>query len=86
MNIEDFPKTSDIILNYENSWLNIQLNNIENRNALKQNLIKELLTVFDLIRNNNQVRGVLIRGSNGIFCAGADLKQMKKIASSGTKA
>ena len=86
MNIKDFPKTSDIILNYENGWLDIHLNNVENRNALKQNLIKELFTVFDVIRNNKHVRGVLIRGSNGIFCAGADLKQMKKIASSGTKA
>ena len=86
MNIKDFPKTSDIILNYENGWLDIHLNNVENRNALKQNLIKELFTVFDLIRDNKHVRGVLIRGSNGIFCAGADLKQMKKIASSGTKA
>ena len=38
-----------------------------------------------MIRDNKHVR-VLIRGSNGIFCAGADLKQMKKIASSGTKA
>ena len=80
MNIKDFPKTSDIILNYENGWLDIHLNNVENRNALKQNLIKELFTVFDVIRNNRHVRGVLIRGSNGIFCAGADLKQMKKIA------
>ena len=86
MNIKDFPKTSDTILNYENGWLDIHLNNVENRNAVKQNLIKELFTVFDLIRDNMHVRGVLIRGSNGIFCAGADLKQMKKIASSGTKA
>lgn len=86
MNIKDFPKTSYIILNYENSWLNVNLNNAENRNALNQNLIKELFTIFDVIRNNKQVRGVLIRGSNGIFCAGADLKEMKKIASSGTKA
>ena len=33
MNIKDFPKTSDIILNYENGWLDIHLNNVENRNA-----------------------------------------------------
>ena len=52
MNIKNFPKTSDILLNYENGWLDIYLNNVENRNALKQNLIKELFTVFDVIRNN----------------------------------
>ena len=60
MNIKNFPKTSDITLNYENGWLDIHLNNVENRNALKQNLIKELFTVFDVIRNNKDVRGVLI--------------------------
>ena len=38
-----FSKTSDITLNYENSWLDIHLNNVENRNALKQNLIKNYL-------------------------------------------
>ena len=46
MNIKDFPKTSDTILNYENGWLDIHLNNVENRNALKQNLIKELVSVL----------------------------------------
>ena len=86
MYIKDLPKTSDIILKYEDGWLDIYFNNIENRNALKQNLIKELFTVFDGIRNNMDVRGVLMRGSNGIFCSGADLKQMKKIANSGTRA
>ena len=40
MNIKDFPKTGDIILNHENGWLDILFNNVENRNALKQNLIK----------------------------------------------
>ena len=39
MNIKDFPKTSDIILNHENGWLDIHFNNVENRNALKHNLI-----------------------------------------------
>ena len=58
MNIKDFPKTSDIILNHENGWLDILFNNVENRNALKQNLIKELFIVFDVIRNNKHVRGV----------------------------
>ena len=37
MDIKDLPKTSDIILKYEDGWLDIYFNNIENRNALKQN-------------------------------------------------
>ena len=42
MNIKNFPKTSDITLNYENGWLDIHLNNVENRNALKQNFWGEI--------------------------------------------
>ena len=84
--MKDLPKTKDLILNFKNEWLDILFDNVENRNALKDNLIEELFIVFDLIRNDKRVRGVLLRGSGGVFCSGADLKGMKEITSAGESA
>ena len=66
--------------------LDILFDNAKNRNALKDNLIEELFIVFDLIRNDKRVRGVLLRGNGGVFCSGADLKGMKEITSAGESA
>ena len=84
--MKDLPKTTDLILNFKNGWLDILFDNVENRNALKDNLIEELFIVFDLIRNDKRVRGVLLRGNGGVFCSGADLKIMKEITSAGESA
>ena len=84
--MKDLPKTKDLILNFKNGWLDILFDNSKNRNALKDNLIEELFIVFDLIRNDKAVRGVLLRGNGGVFCAGADLKEMKEITSAGENA
>ena len=84
--MKDLPKTKDLILNFKNGWLDILFDNVENRNALKDNLIEELFIVFDLIRSDKAVRGVLLRGNGGVFCSGADLKGMKEITSAGESA
>ena len=84
--MKDLPKTKDLILNFKNGWLDILFDNVENRNALKDNLIEELFIVFDLIRNDKRVRGVLLRGNGGVFCSGADLKGMKEITIAGESA
>ena len=84
--MKDLPKTKDLILNFKNGWLDILFDNVENRNALKDNLIEELFIVFDLIRSDKGVRGVLLRGNGGVFCSGADLKGMKEITSAGESA
>ncbi len=84
--MKDLPRTKDLILNFKNGWLDILFDNVENRNALKDNLIEELFIVFDLIRNDKGVRGVLLRGNGGVFCSGADLKEMKEITSAGENA
>ena len=84
--MQNIPKTKDLILNFKNGWLNILFDNVQNKNALKDNLIEELLIIFDLIKNDKGVRGVLLRGNGDVFCAGADLKKMKEITDAGESA
>ena len=84
--MNQFPITQDLILKNKNGWLEIRLNNAVNRNALKESLVKELLIVFEVAKDNTDIRGIVLRGDGGVFCAGADLKKMKKITESGIEA
>ena len=84
--MNQFPKTQDLILNNKNGWLEILFNNAVNRNSLKESLVEELLIVFDVAKDNKDIRAIFLRGDGGVFCAGADLKKMKKITESGKEA
>lgn len=84
--MNQFPKTQDLILKNKNGWLEIRLNNAVSRNALKESLVEELLIVFEVAKDNTDIRGIVLRGDGGVFCAGADLKKMKKITESGKEA
>jgi isohexenylglutaconyl-CoA hydratase len=79
-----FPKTENLILEYTDGWLDIWFNRIENRNAITGGLIDDLFSVFSSVHNNREVRGITLRGKGGIFCAGADLKGIKKISEAGS--
>jgi len=82
----NFPKTENLILEYTDGWLDIWFNRIENRNALTDSLIDDLFSVFSCVHNNREVRGITLRGKGGIFCAGGDLKGMKRISEAGSDA
>ncbi|OUW78300.1 MAG: hypothetical protein CBD77_04750 [bacterium TMED217] len=84
--MKKFSNTENLILEYHDGWLDIWLNRIEIRNALTESLIKDLLNVFNSVHNDREVRGITIRGKENVFCAGADLKAMKRISESGSSA
>ena len=84
--MNQFPKTQDLILNNKNGWLEIRFNNTVNRNSLKESLVEELLIVFDVAKDNKDIRAIFLRGDGGVFCAGRNLKKMKKITESGKEA
>jgi enoyl-CoA hydratase len=43
-------------------------------NAVNAQFMEELLFVFDSLASDDDVRAIVLTGSNNIFCAGADLK------------
>lgn len=79
------PETKNCILEFENEWLTIWFNRPEKRNSLSEGLLLEIRSVLELIKDDRKVRGIIFRGKGGVFCAGADLEGIKKIASSGEK-
>lgn len=54
----------------------VTLDRPEVRNALNAKAYSELESVFRSIQNDEQVRAVLLTGSDPAFCSGEDVKQM----------
>lgn len=54
----------------------IGLNKPETRNAFNRSLVKNLSDALDVLAHDRNVRVIIIRSLvDGIFCAGADLKE-----------
>lgn len=69
---------SSILVEKRGQVLVITLNRPEIGNAFNSELIKELTEVFALIEE--EVRAIVLTGAGKVFCAGADLNWMKRMA------
>lgn len=70
------PVTETLLLEQIDHALHITLNRPKARNAMSLKMVQELMAVFESIENNETVRAVVLRGSEGHFCAGGDIKDM----------
>lgn len=68
------PETTHIINEISNSWLTIWFNSPENRNALSETLTADFIATLEAVKTDHSIRGITLRGKNGIFCSGGDLK------------
>lgn len=58
----------------------LTLNRIEKRNALSQTMIQAFVRALHQLAHDDDCRVLLIHGNGECFCAGADIKDMQKIA------
>lgn len=70
------PETTQIALRREGPWLHVTLNRPESRNAMSRQMVQELLALADVLDGTRDIRGVILRGAGGHFCAGGDIKDM----------
>ncbi len=77
------PRTSAIETELHNGWLTIWFNQPDNRNALSEALVADLVAMLEAVRDDRQVRGITLRGRGGVFCAGGDLKSFRAGQSGG---
>lgn len=71
-----FPETETLLLEQRDHALHITLNRPKARNAMSLKMVKELMAVFESVANKEGVRAIVLRGSEGHFCAGGDIKDM----------
>ena len=72
------PDTPTLDLELAGGWLTIWFATPENRNALSDALVADLQAALGAVRHDRSVRGITLRGRGGIFCAGADLKNIRE--------
>ena len=71
------PETKDLILERQGSVLTIWFNRPEAKNALSGDMVDELSAVLDATREDRSLRTIILRGKDGFFCAGGDIKGFK---------
>jgi len=72
----DLPQTSHVKLDLRGAVLHLWLDRPELRNALSQQMVREVLATLAAIEADRSVRVVVLRGSGGTFCAGGDIGSM----------
>jgi len=73
-----------ITLEIRNNIATIKLMDSENLNPLNKETGKELYDTLEMLKDNNEVRCLIITGSGRAFSAGGDIKQFKSGIENGT--
>jgi len=81
--MQKLPDTTKLDTNLENGWLTIWLNSPKNKNAIGDVMIADLLSVMDAVHDDRTIRGITLRGKNGLFCSGGDLKSFNAMQAPG---
>ena len=70
------PVCETFLLEEKGSVLFATLNRPKARNAMSLKMVKELNAICEWLENGSQIRALVLRGADGHFCAGGDIKDM----------
>lgn len=70
------PQTETLLLEQKEHALHVTLNRPKARNAMSLQMVNELMAVFECIESDENIRALVLRGAEGYFCAGGDIKDM----------
>jgi isohexenylglutaconyl-CoA hydratase len=76
------PVCQTLDLQFEKGVLYLTFNRPKARNALSRQMVEEMQSVFSVIDGDVSCRALVLRGSNGYFCAGGDIKDMAAVRGS----
>jgi isohexenylglutaconyl-CoA hydratase len=77
----NLPDCKNLLASIDGGVLNVTFNRPESRNAMSTGVLNDLINLFSVIRDNRNVRAVVMRGAGGHFCAGGDIKDMAGVRS-----
>jgi isohexenylglutaconyl-CoA hydratase len=69
-----------VTLDVTNMVAHVTLNRPETKNAMNFKMVEELHAVFTGLKGNRGIRAIVLSGTNGTFCAGGDVKEMRENA------
>jgi isohexenylglutaconyl-CoA hydratase len=68
------PAFENLLVERRGAQLHVTLNRPDARNALSRDMVRELLALADWLENAHSISAVVLRGADGTFCAGGDIK------------
>ncbi len=75
---QGMSKTAILQQSADQGICTLTLNRPDQYNALSEELLTELIHALDIIADDDQIRVVVLEANGKAFCAGHDLKQMRK--------
>ena len=72
----NFPTFENILVTFENKTAIVQLNRPKAMNALNHATYKELELALFKIDAHNEINSIILTGSDKVFAAGADIKEL----------
>ena len=82
----NLPDCQTLLLAKQDGVLHITLNRPDSRNAMNLNMLEELIEVLTCASGDPQLRAIVLRGADGHFCAGGDIKDMANARAMGKSA
>jgi isohexenylglutaconyl-CoA hydratase len=73
----NLPNFETLVVEIKEFVVHVTLNRPGTKNAMNFKMVEELYTLFLALRENRDVRVILISGAHGTFCSGGDLKEMR---------
>ena len=75
----NLPDTPTLLTRIDRGTLHVSINRPDVRNALNEQGLDDLITVFTHLADRDDLRAVVLRGVEGNFCAGGDIKDFSRI-------
>ncbi len=73
------PDTPSLLVREGKGVLHVGINRPEARNAMNERVVTDLIAIFTAITARDDLRMVVLRGTEGNFCAGGDIKDFAHI-------
>jgi isohexenylglutaconyl-CoA hydratase len=84
--MSELPNCETLLLEREGGVLHVTLDRPDSRNAMSLAMVGELRAVLAAVRDQREVRAIVLRGAGGHFCAGGDIKDMAGARAAGPDA
>ncbi|MEO4048165.1 isohexenylglutaconyl-CoA hydratase [Pseudomonas sp. CAU 1711] len=81
--MSELPNCQTLLLEQAEGVLYITLNRPDSRNAMGLAMVEELRAVLREVCGDTNVRALVLRGADGHFCAGGDIKDMAEARAKG---
>jgi len=77
------PTFETVILTITPPFAQVMLNRPAVKNAMNNQMVLDLIATFDSLKDNRELRAIVLSGAGGTFCAGGDIKEMVQAVQTG---